>query len=59
MSNRTASKQHWYAAVEIMRPKSKLWKRRNKANLRAIAAERNEKRFSLYEKAVSKLSSKI
>ena len=59
MSNRSSSKKHWCASVNVLRPKSTLKKRRNKAKGRVNQDERSKKRFSLFADAEKKLGSAI
>ena len=53
MSNRSSSKQHGHAQSNILRPKSKIRKKKNKANAKVIRGARLIKIASNYKKALS------
>jgi len=59
MSNRSSSKQHGHAQSSILRPKSKLRDRKNKANAVASREERLEKINSAVSKAEEALNSEF
>ena len=59
MSNRSSSKQHGHAQSQILRPKSKLRWRRNKANLAAARIEKNENLAATVAKAETALKSEF
>lgn len=59
MSNRSSSKQHGHAQSQILRPKSKLRNRRNKANAVESRDARLEKLNTTVVKAEEALKSEF
>lgn len=59
MTNRWSPKKHWLEYVSILRPKSKLSKKKNKANLKPNALNKIQNRYSLYSESLKKLWSEF
>ena len=56
MTNKSSAKKHGLAQIHILRKKSKLRNRKNKANARILRAERFARLDVMYKKELAKIA---